>query len=233
MARRMPVATMDARRALEEFHDHLAPTLDVYEQAVYLYILRHSRLLGKPGVAVEIKTARHKIARSPGKRGGPLTAQTCLDKLRSLDAKGCIKLAGDRRGTPDVRVLLPSEVPGLIDADDRGAASDLDGVDFFNVAENRRLILQREGGRCFYCRKKLNDSNTAVAHVAPRPSGDDGYRNVVAACRRCNNRKGESSADNLLRVLYRESCITADVLADRLAALQDLRAGRLRPGRQP
>ena len=38
-------ARIDARTALEEFQDYLAPRLDVYEQAVYLYILRHSRLV--------------------------------------------------------------------------------------------------------------------------------------------------------------------------------------------
>ena len=35
---------MDAKRMLEEFQDYLAPKLDTYEQAIYLYILRHSRL---------------------------------------------------------------------------------------------------------------------------------------------------------------------------------------------
>ena len=37
---------MDAKIVLEEFQDYLAPTLDTYEQAVYLYILRHGRLQG-------------------------------------------------------------------------------------------------------------------------------------------------------------------------------------------
>ena len=210
--------------AIEQFQDYLAPQLDVYEQAVYLYILRHSRLIGKPRLTIELKTARHLIAKGLGKRGSPLAERTCLDKLKSLAKKGCITLTGADDVAPDVRVLLPSEVPGLIKKQDRRAA-----LDYFNVLENRRLILDREQGRCFYCFKKLNESNRTLDHVARGPTATSGYRNVVACCRRCNNRKGESSAEDLVRVLYREGYVTADVLADRLLALQSLREGELVP----
>ena len=55
MAKRKSASgTVDARTALEHFQDYLAPKLDVYEQAVYLYILRHSRLVGRPTVTVEL-----------------------------------------------------------------------------------------------------------------------------------------------------------------------------------
>ncbi len=60
---------IDARTAIEQFQDYLAPQLDVYEQAVYLYILRHSRLIGKPGLKVELKTARHKLPRGSADAG--------------------------------------------------------------------------------------------------------------------------------------------------------------------
>ena len=52
---------------------------------------------------------------------------------------------------------------------------------------------------------------------------------MVAACRRCGTRKGDSSAEDLLRVLYREGAVSADILADRLEALKQLRDGKLRP----
>jgi hypothetical protein len=128
-----------------------------------------------------------------------------------------------------VRVFLPSEMPGLVRKGRRRKAPDLESMDYFNVPENRRAIMEREGGRCFYCLRKLNDSNRTFDHVAPSPGGDESYRNVVAACRRCNTRKGDSSAEDLLRVLYRERCVGSDLLADRLAAIQSLREGRLRP----
>lgn len=37
---------MDCQHFIEQFQDYLAPKLDTYEQALYLYIFRHSRLLG-------------------------------------------------------------------------------------------------------------------------------------------------------------------------------------------
>lgn len=222
-------SAMDARTALEQFQDHLAPQLDVYEQAVYLYALRHSRLVGKPNVTIELKDVQHKIAKGLGRRGSRLTPQTCLNKLKSLDAKGCVELAASNRRSVDIHVLLPSEMPDVVTGEAPAVAPDLDGVDFVTVAENRRRILKRDDGRCFYCRKKINESNSVIDRASPRPAGDNGYRNAVAACRRCSNRKGESAGEDLLRVLFREGFITSDLLSDRLKALQDLRAGRLAP----
>ena len=220
---------IDARTAIEQFQDYLAPQLDVYEQAVYLYILRHSRLIGKPRLKVELKTVRHQIAKGLGRRGSRIGVTTCLEKLRSLDAKGCISLSAHRGSAPTVRVFIPSEMPGLIECIGGESTADLESMDFFNDAANRRRVLKREDNRCFYCRRKLSDSNTSIDHVSPRPPGDNGYRNVVASCKRCNNRKGDSSAEDLLRVLFRESIVKAELLADRLDALQMLRDGRLRP----
>ena len=220
---------IDARTAIEQYQDYLAPQLDVYEQAVYLYILRHSRLIGKPRLKVELKTARQQIAKGLGKRGSRIAAATCLEKLRSLDAKGCISLSGKRDSAPTVQVFLPSEMPDLIESIGGECTTDLETLDFFNDAANRRRVFKREDGRCFYCRRKLSDSNTSIDHVRPRQSGDNGFRNIVASCKRCNNRKGDSSAEDLLRVLFRESIVKADLLSDRLDALQMLRDGRLRP----
>ncbi|MHC4083099.1 MAG: HNH endonuclease [Planctomycetota bacterium] len=227
--RKSALGTVDAKTALEHFQDYLAPKLDVYEQAVYLYILRHTRLMGRPTVTVELKSARHKIARGLGKKAAPIAVRTCLEKLRSLDAKGCIKLVEEREDAPGVQVLVPSEIPGLISRGGRPKPPDLEEMDFFNVAANRRLILEREDGRCFYCLKKINDSSAVFDHVARKSMGDETYRNVVASCRRCNNRKGESGGEDLLRVLFREGFITSGLLADRLAAIDKLRAGELRP----
>jgi len=39
------IANMDLKAFITEFQDFLAPKLDTYEQAIYLYIFRHTRLL--------------------------------------------------------------------------------------------------------------------------------------------------------------------------------------------
>src|SRR5262245_48103621 len=43
---------MDFRQFFLDFQDHLAPKLDTYEQAIYLYIFRHSQLLGIEEVVI-------------------------------------------------------------------------------------------------------------------------------------------------------------------------------------
>lgn len=78
---------MDAKIVLEEFHDHLAPKLDTYEQAIYLYLLRHSRLQGVEEIVVGFKSARRRMALGIGEKGKPMAEGTCYEKLRSLQSK--------------------------------------------------------------------------------------------------------------------------------------------------
>jgi 5-methylcytosine-specific restriction endonuclease McrA len=102
-------------------------------------------------------------------------------------------------------------------------------MDFFAVEENRVLILAREGHKCFYCLRSLSADNHVIEHVVSRPTGNNGYRNVVAACRHCNNRKGNADAEDYLRFLYREAFISSDEFEQWLSHLQRLRDGELRP----
>lgn len=89
--------------------------------------------------------------------------------------------------------------------------------------------MRREGGKCFYCLRALNSSNFIVEHVSARAEGGNGYRNVVAACRNCNNRKNDTPVDDFIRALYRENLLSADDFANRTRALERLRAGELKP----
>lgn len=68
-----------------------------------------------------------------------------------------------------------------------------------------------------------------IEHVMSRPNGNNSYRNVVAACRQCNNRKEPSSAEDVLRRLYREKLLNADEFEGRTSHLERLLAGDLRP----
>ncbi|MFN5027825.1 MAG: hypothetical protein ACK5D9_01625 [Burkholderiales bacterium] len=54
-----------------QFQDHMAPRLDVYEQAIYLYLLRHTHLEGKREAVIGFKSARKKMAFGIGKAGTP------------------------------------------------------------------------------------------------------------------------------------------------------------------
>jgi 5-methylcytosine-specific restriction endonuclease McrA len=55
------------------------------------------------------------------------------------------------------------------------------------VPLTRRAVLERDGHRCAYCARRAE----TVDHVVPRSrGGGHGWHNVVAACSRCNHRKG-------------------------------------------
>jgi hypothetical protein len=220
---------LDAIDFFKLFQDHLAPKLNTYEQAVYLYAFRHSRLIGQTEVVIGFKSARKRMALGIGKAGTPMSERQAYDTLRSLQAKGCVQLLGSERFGTRIQVILPSEIPGLIHAETAPKELDLKSIDFFTPQENRVLILQREEYKCFYCLRSLTDENYVIEHVISRPIGDNSYKNVVAACRQCNNRKGNASAEDFLRVLYRESLLSTDEFEQRLSHLQRLLSGELIP----
>jgi hypothetical protein len=220
---------VDVVTFLTDFQDYLAPRLDTYEQAIYLYVFRHSRLIERDEIVLGFKSARLRMATGIGEKGKPMAQNTCYEKLRSLQAKGCLEIVTVERSGSRIRLRLPSEIPGVIPDPATPDALDLEEIDFFTVAENRTQILLREGHRCFYCLRSLSADNQVIEHVVSRPEGNNSYRNVVAACRSCNNRKGDSDAEDFFRVLYREAFLSSDEFEQRLAHLQRLRAGELRP----
>jgi 5-methylcytosine-specific restriction endonuclease McrA len=220
---------LDAAVFLRQFQDHLAPRLDTYEQVIYIYVVRNSRLEGREEAVIGFKSARTAMALGIGKAGSPMSEHVCYEKLRSLEQKNCLKLLGTERTGTRLRVFLPDEIPGVIATPASDSMTSIEEMDFFEIPENRLLILSREGGRCFYCLRAIDANNYVIEHVVSQPAGTNGYRNVVAACRQCNNRKGSSTAEDLLRTLYRESLLSAEEFENRVSHLERLRTGELRP----
>ena len=83
---------MDVEQFLKDVQDHLAPRLDTYEQAIYLYVFRHTRLLDEDEAVVGLRSARRRIACGIGEKGKPMSAGTAYRKLQSLQDKGCVEL---------------------------------------------------------------------------------------------------------------------------------------------
>ena len=220
---------MDVGHVFKEFQDHLAPRLDTYEQAIYLYLFRHTRLVGLEEAVIGFKSARARMACGIGEKGKPMSENTAYEKLQSLQQKGCIVILDSNREGRKIRVNLPSEISGVVVLAEAAVVLNFESEDFFAVEENRRRILVREAHQCFYCLRRLNGENYVIEHVVSRPIGDGGYRNVVAACRQCNNRKGASDAEDWLRTLYREELLDAETFQDRVSHLERLRAGELKP----
>ena len=105
---------IDLDREFKDFQDWLAPRLDTYEQAIYLYILRHGPLQGLDAVVIGFKSARKKMAFGIGEHGKPMSEGSVYKKLTSLAQKGAVTIVGSERDGTRVRLLLPSHIPGLI-----------------------------------------------------------------------------------------------------------------------
>ena len=101
------------------------------------------------------------------------------------------------------------------------APPDLETEDFFEVEENRERILMREEYCRFYCLRQLNGENYVIEHVVSRPAGNNTYRNVVAACRQCNNRKGSTDVEDLLRTLYRDGFLGEIEVRERVSTSRE------------
>lgn len=220
---------MDCREFIVQFQDHLAPMLDAYEQAIYLYVFRHSRFLGLDEVTIGFKSARIRMACGVGESGKPMSEKTAYTKLASLQKKGCISILRTNHTGRVLRLHLPCEIPGVVQEPSLEAEQDLEEMDFFSVPENRLLLLEREESRCFYTRQNLDKNNFVVDHVVSRPEGGNNYRNLVASSREANNKKGSTSAEDFLRRLFREKYLSESEFHERLNKLALLKAGELKP----
>jgi 5-methylcytosine-specific restriction endonuclease McrA len=56
---------------------------------------------------------------------------------------------------------------------------------------SRRTVLARDGYTCQYCGRRPDRTELTLDHVVPRcRGGKTSWENLVAACKRCNQRKG-------------------------------------------
>lgn len=74
-------------------------------------------------------------------------------------------------------------------------------VPYKRVMLSRKNVLRRDKHRCQYCGNKRD---LTVDHVLPKSRGGrDTWENLVAACNRCNNRKGDRTPDEAAMPLAR------------------------------
>lgn len=71
-------------------------------------------------------------------------------------------------------------------------------------ALSRKNILVRDRHTCQYCRGVFSASDLTLDHVVPRSRGGKAtWENLVASCRRCNNRKGDRLPEEAKMGLFR------------------------------
>ena len=76
-------------------------------------------------------------------------------------------------------------------------------IPFKNIILSRKNILRRDGHRCQFCGRA--DIALTLAHVVPASrGGDDSWENLVCACVKCNNRKGDQTPEEACMPLRRK-----------------------------
>jgi 5-methylcytosine-specific restriction endonuclease McrA len=220
--------TIDGVQVWKEFEDLAARLkLNVIDRAVYSHLLRHTRMEGKlrlhfslPELAREVRISR-----------GPVR-----DALHRLAGHGALRFIERSYKGHLVEVRLPAEVPAARRKTETSGPSkppaepNLEQLDFLRTRALRQAIHAREGGKCFYCLRRIPRRSCCLDHVVPRAkSGQNSYRNLVSCCVQCNWQKGDDAAEDFLRELYREGRLSAKDLSARLRAVQALAAGKLRP----
>lgn len=214
----------------KQVEDLVVPRLSLspVDRAVYLHLLRHSRLEGRARLRFSIKWSAGRLR---------LSADTVRQAVRRLVEHGALSLLERSKAGHVVLVRLPEEIPAVSARQvevprptDLTAAAKLEEMDFLQTRTLRRAIHEREGGCCFYCLRRVPVRVRCLDHVVPRVrSGSNSYRNLVSCCQQCNAQKGERDAQDFLRGVYRERRLTDAELAERLRALDALAAGKLRP----
>ncbi len=226
----MSMKNLDGLEIWKQFEDLLIPELrlSMLERAVYSHLLRHSRLEGKQRLRFSIGW----LARGTG-----LGQTAARRRVRQLMAKGALRLAERSKRGHVIEVRLPEEVRGVRarraeegEAEWLRGAANLEETDFLEKRALREAIHAREGGHCFYCRRRVTAATRCLDHIIPQVrEGRNGYRNLVSSCSECNSQKGEQQAEDFLRWLYREGRLESSELKERLQALEEMAAGKTRP----
>lgn len=214
---------MEWDKVLAEVEDRLFPRLSVgiRERGLYYHLLRRTRLVGVDSVVFAILPLANALS---------ISQTTAREDLRSLHSKGCIQIDERSRRGHVVRVLLPHEIEGLDEIKPASPPVDVESLDFYNDRHYLDALLAREDQRCFYCLRMVGRDTCCLDHVTPQVGGGgNSYRNVVVACHDCNSLKQGSPAEDHLRSLYRRGLLSADELAGRLSALEQVGEGRLVP----
>ena len=76
-------------------------------------------------------------------------------------------------------------------------------VPFKKIVLSRKNILRRDHHKCQYCNR--TDLPLTIDHIIPKSKGgDDSWENLVAACVKCNNKKGDRSPEDAVMTLIKK-----------------------------
>jgi hypothetical protein len=198
---------INAARLWSDAEDRLIPALGLgpYARALYYHLLRATLLDGRR----KLRRTTRQLARATAQ-----SVTTAREHLRKLVRAGCIALVARTRHGLTITVRSPRAIlrrgarrpAAWPHASSVAAKLPARAPNAFKNPRLRRTIFRREGGRCFYCRRRLRRGEWTLDHVVPRAAGGaDDASNAVACCAECNVAKGSMRATDFLRTVRRRS----------------------------
>ena len=180
--------------------DFLQPQLEPYEAAIYWRLFRLSILSqGTQYVRSSTRGLMSGVIKSRSGQSTDLSYSAVQTALAGLESKGAIAKAGDtdREGTL-YKVCLPEEIPEcqkrmqeFVETQNQPSIDETHELDFYNIAENREKVFERDAYKCHYCAKQLTRFTATLDHVQPvSRGGDNSFENLVTACQHCKSRRG-------------------------------------------
>jgi len=179
--------------------DFLQPQLHPYEAAVYWHLFRNSILdTGQQYARASTKGMMKGVIESSSGQSASLSYSAVQKALMGLEEKGVIFKAGDtnREGTL-YKINMPEEIElcqNLIAETKQAVSVPIDEtkeLDYYNVAENRLKVFERDNYKCHYCGKQLTRFTATLDHIQPvSEGGDNTIENLTTACLHCNSRRG-------------------------------------------
>ena len=221
---------MNIENFFKEYLDYAVPVLETTEQAIYLYVVRHTILENKDNVLVSISNAAKINSFGLGSRGGTMGISATRTKVYTLQEKGFIKIIDSTPAGLRLKAVLPSDIPSIKRVEEEeNCQIPIEDMDFYSDPTLRSKIKERECNKCFYSFQKITDENFTIDHVISRPEGLNTYNNLVATTKAMNNRKSNMAAEDFLRVLFREEFLSENEFKERLTALEQLKSWELKP----
>lgn len=179
--------------------DYLQPQLHPYEAAIYWHLFRQSIIAtGQQYCRASTKGMMSGIIQSSSGQSGDLSYAAVQKALSGLEEKAAISKAGDtnREGTL-YKINLPEEIESCQELMNEGEIEsslpidEKKQLDYYNIAENRHKVFERDNYKCHYCSKQLTRFTATLDHIQPvSEGGDNSYDNLTTACLHCNSRRG-------------------------------------------
>ena len=220
---------MNTEQFLKEYIDFVVPKLETIEQAIYLYVVRHTVFEDKDNVLVSISSAAKSNIFGLSGRGGSMSISATRNKVYTLQVKGFIEVIDSTPTGLRLKAILPSQNASTLAEEAKEKAVPLEELDFYVVPELRQALRDRERNKCFYSFQKITDENFTIDHVISRPEGKNTYNNLVATTKAMNNKKANMPAQDFLRSLFREGLLSEAEFQERTTALEQLQSWELKP----